>query len=401
MVAFGSGLSAASSAAMAAREAARGALAHLKGTTPKLAIVFASPSYADVDQAARAVRDVIGDAQIIGGTSAGCVCEGDQIAKVGVSVVLLGGADIEVESRVAALGSASYVEVVPVAERIARAADAAAAKGLPNFACLVLAPAYGMDGEALVAAVRKGAGAHAQLAGAITGNDLGIEPPRVFFGDELRSDVVVVTGLYTKQPVGIAARHGWSPTGPIHTVTRAEGTHLVELDGRPTIEVWLEDVRAAGGDPPSEPELVVRYLEHHYPIGIVPDANRAHANGELVARAPASLRPNGAVRMSASIAEGTRVQIIEASRENLLRASHGAAADAALRVGEGPVVGALVLTCSARLAVLGDAFAQEPAEITRTLGAPIGGVCVWGEIARNLRDSDAFFNTTVVVMAFG
>jgi hypothetical protein len=64
------------------------------------------------------------------------------------------------------------------------------------------------------------------------------------------------------------------------------------------------------------------------------------------------------------------------------------------------VSGALVLACSGRLGALGDSFAEEPKEIRAHVGAPIGGACVFGEIARNLRDVDAFFNTTAVVIAF-
>ena len=101
MIAFGSGMSAASTATAAAYEAATVALLALEGRTPKLAIVFASVSYPDVDNAARVVRNVVGDAQIVGGTSGVCVFGGDRIAPRGVSVVLLGGDGLEVESRTA------------------------------------------------------------------------------------------------------------------------------------------------------------------------------------------------------------------------------------------------------------------------------------------------------------
>ena len=59
-----------------------------------------------------------------------------------------------------------------------------------------------------------------------------------------------------------------------------------------------------------------------------------------------------------------------------------------------------MLACSGRLAALGETFAEEPAGIRSELDAPIGGACVFGEIARNVRDVDAFFNTTAVVVAF-
>jgi len=402
MITFGSGMSTAPSAVTAAREATERALAVSGGARAKLAIVFASVSYPDVEGATRAVRALTGDLLIVGGTSGACVIGATGIAPRGVSVVLLGGDDLEVESLTAPRLSAALLETVPVADRIARAADAAALQGFGHFACLVFAPGLLVDGEALVAAVRKGAGARAQLAGALTGDDLTMDRAKVFFGDELRDDCTVITGLFTRAPIGIAARHGWRAVGPLRTVTRAEGIHLGELDGRPALDVWLEDARAAGADVPAARKDIPLYLANHYELGI---ANGSHprialdgSDHELVARAPFALRDDGAVQLSASIAEGTTVRVLHASREDLLRASREAARSARERAG-GALSGALVLACAGRLAALGDSFAEEPAAIARSVGAPIGGACVFGEIARNVRDTDAFFNTTAVVVA--
>lgn len=405
MVAFGSGMSAAATAVRAAGEAARAAMKTLGKAPPKLAIVFASVSYPDVEDVARAVRSVVGDVHIVGGTAGACVFSSEGTAPRGVSVVVLGGDDIEAVSRTASCRSASLVETVPAAEEIARAADRAASRGLPHFACLGFAPGIFVDGEAFVAAVRKGAGAHAQLAGALTGDDFTMDRPKVLFGDSLRDDITVVTGIFTKNPVGIAARHGWRAVGPVRTVTGTDGIHLVELDHRPALEVWLEDACNAGATPPPDRKDLALYLANHYEIGIA-DASQSKIRigeedpRELVARAPFGIRSDGALKMSASIAEGSYVRVLHASRSDLLRASSEAAAAAVAQVGQ-RVSGALVLACSGRLACLGDAFPDEPTEIQKRIEAPIGGACVFGEIARNVRDADAFFNTTAVVVAFG
>ena len=396
-------MSAALTATQAAREAAEQALAMLRGQTPKLAIVFASVSYPDVDAAARTVRNVVGDAQIVGGSSGACVFGGDRVASCGVSVVLVGGDGLEVEARTAQLVSSTLLETVPAAEKVAQAAARAARRGFPHFACLVFAPGIFVDGEALVAAVRKGAGANAQLAGALTGDDFTMDRPRVLFGDELHNDCVVVTGLFTKTPIGIAARHGWAAVGPVRTITRADGIHLLELDGRPALDVWVEDAVRAGAKPPEDRKDLALYLANHYELGIADSSQsriplRDDAR-ELVARAPYAIRADGAIQMSGSVSDGTHVRVLHASRNDLLKASSEAAAAAVQRAGA-PVAGALVLACSGRLAALGDAFPEEPAGIRLQIDAPIGGACVFGEIARNVRDVDAFFNTTAVVVAF-
>jgi hypothetical protein len=401
MLIFGSGMSTALCARDAAHEAAEQAHHAFKNETPKLAILFASIAYEDIEAAPAAVRDVVGNVPIVGGSSGACVLGPNSVASRGVSLVLLGGDDIEVASTAAALGSPALVDVVPAAQEIARAADNAAEKGLEHYACLVFAPGIFVDGEALVAAVRKGAGARAQLAGGLTGDELTMDRPKVFVGDELRADRAVLTGVFTRKHIGISARHGWLPVGPNRTVTRAEGQVLLELDHRPALEVWLEDARAAGATPPKETKDIALYLANHYEIGLT-DARTTAADvqrGELVARAPWAIGSDGAVKLSASIAEGRMVRVVHASRKDLLRASTNAAADAVMRAGS-QVAGALVLACSGRLAALGDDFPEEPALIRQRIAAPIGGACVFGEIAKNERDIDAFFNTTAVVVAF-
>lgn len=382
-------------AAEAAREAKRpfdaGGVTH----TPKLAIVFASVSYEDADDAARVVRDVVGDIPTVGGTSGACVLGPTSVASRGVSVVLLGGDGIEIATHTAELdGSDDLVSVVPAARAIETAADDAAKRGFGHYACLVFAPGIGVDGEVLVAAVRKGLGARAQLAGGFTGDDLTMDRPRVFVREELRRGQVVLAGLFTKKHVGISARHGWRAVGPERTITRADGPTLIQLDGRPALDVWLEDARKAGAVLPDRKDLLL-YLANHYEIGLMDRSTKT----EIVARAPWALNADGSVTLSGSVGEGRQVRVIHASRKDLLRASTNAASDAVMRAGSA-IAGALVFACAGRLAALGDEFPKEPRLISERVAAPIGGACVFGEIAKTERDADAFFNTTAVVVAF-
>lgn len=394
MPSFGSG----TATGISAEVAARAALARAKQSSsarPKLAIVFVSVSYDDAHRAAEIVQADIGaDVPLIGGTSGGSLIGDDGVTTRGVSVILIGG-NVEVASASAPIDSPLLFGVVPVAERVARAADDAARRGFAHYVCLVFAPGIFVDGEALVAAVRKGAGARAQLAGGLTGDDLKMERPRVFADGELRHDRVVVTGLFTRKPVGIAARHGYEPIGPVRTITRSDGPYLLELDGRAAVDVWLEDVRRGGGTPPSATKDIALYLANHYVLGLADVSTSAR---ELIARAPFIIRDDRTIQLSAAIPEGTHVRILHATRQDLLRASTDAATDAVMRAG-GRVAGAIVLPCSGRLAALGDGFPGEIARIRERLGAPVGGACVYGEIARNPRDFDAFFNTTVVIIA--
>ncbi|AKU94577.1 hypothetical protein AKJ09_01241 [Labilithrix luteola] len=375
----------------------------LDGRSPTLAVVFASRKYEDVDEVVRAVHAVTGPVAFVGGTSGGRVLGPRADAPFGVSVVLLGGDDLDVSVRSVEVSSTDLLEVVPIAEEIARDADEAASRGYENYACLVFAPGLSIDGECLAAAVRKGAGARAQLAGGLTGDDLAMDDRALVIAEgELRSAAVVLCGIFSKRAIGIAARHGSHPVGPIRTVTRMEGRVLVSLDDRPALDVWLEDARQAGAEPPADNRDVAFYLANHYDLGIVPGPLRQSSppcERELVARAPQAIADDGGVTLSASIAEGTHVRVMNTKPEDSVRAAREAAALARSRV-DGPIAGALVFPCSGRLAT-GPAFAEEISTIRHEIGAPIGGSCVYGEIARNVSDADAFFNSTTVIVAFG
>jgi hypothetical protein len=401
MIRFGSAINDGGSASEAARKAARAARAGMGDVPPKIALVFASAAYDDLDQVPLELEGELGGAPIIGGTSGGCVFGPRGISARGVSVVVIGGDGISATVVSESVRSSELLEAVPLGEQIARAGDAAAQEGRTEFTCLAFAP-FSVDGEAFVAAVRKGAGARAQLAGGLIGDDLTFDRARVFAKGGASADRMVLAGLFTRTPLGVAARHGWSPAGPTRTITRTEGCWLVQLDGRPAFDVWLEDTRAVGGNPPpGRGRDVAVYLANHYELGLdvgslLPLSTAAVL--EPIIRAPFSIRHDGAVLLSASVAEQTPARVMHAEPADLLRAAH-AAAESARGAAGGGVAGALVFACSGRLAALGDRFVEEQRAIADRIAAPIGGSCVFGEIARARRDVDAFHNTTVVVAA--
>lgn len=396
---FGAGAAHGPDATVAARTAAIEACAGFGQGTPKLAVVFASPSRADGPALVQAVRSVAGDVRIVGGTSGGRLFSPSGVSSEGVSVVLLGGDDLRIATRAVRIEGPELFAVVTAAGEIAKAADEAAKAGFDHYTCLVFAPGTRVDGEAFVAAVRKGAGARAQLAGGLTGDDLTFDRSGVLADDQLRDDHVVLVGIFTRKPIGIAARHGWQPIGARHLVTRAEGDVLRELDQRDALTVWLEEIRRTGATPPtSTPELGL-FLANRYELGLTDPGSKAVKVGELVIRAPMRVLEDGSVKLSGSIGEGLGAYVMQAGHKDILRASTDAAADASMRA-RGQVAGALVLSCAAHISMLGDDLERQRELIADRVGAPVGGACVFGEIAKNERDLDAFFNATVVVVAF-
>jgi hypothetical protein len=392
-IAFGSAIADSPRAESAAEAATRDALAQLRGAKPALAIVFASAAYEDLDAVPGAVARVLGDTPVLGGTSGGCLIGPHGIIARGVSVVLLGGPGLEAVCVSGKARTPELHEAVPLAAKLAAAADDAAKRGLGEFTCLAFAPDMSVDGGALTAAVRKGAGARAQLAGGLTGDELTFDRSRVFAGGESAGDRFVLAGIFTRTPLGVAARHGWRPVGPERAITRGDGAWLVTLDGRPAIDVWREDASAAGAQPPTgRGDDLARYLANRYALGLFyPDGR------EPVVRAPFGIRKDGAVLLATSVPERAIARVVHATTVELLAASRDAAR-LATEATCGVPAGAIVLACSGRRVAMGDSFSEESRAIATEVGAPIGGSCVFGEIARTRRDVEAFHNTTAVVI---
>jgi hypothetical protein len=394
MIRFGAAIVEENAAESSAEAAALDARAQLGDARPVIAIAFASVAYEDFSAAPRVVSRVLGGVPVVGGTAGGCLIGPGGVASRAVSVVVLGGDEIEAKVVTAKLRSPDLLEVVPAAKQLAQAADEAAGRGLTEFTCLVFSPGFGADGESLVAAVRKGVGPRVQLAGGLTGDDLTLDRARVFVDGESTGDAAALAGIFTTQPLGLAARHGYGAIGTTHRVTRSDGPWLVELDGRAAFDVWVEEARNAGLDVPKGrgPEVAV-YLANHFSLGVL-DNKRT----EPILRSPTGIG-GGTVRLSGGVGEGKRTRFMLPLRNGMLEASAAAATAAQKAAGAGGIQGGLVLACTGRMITLGSDFPRETSVIAKSLGAPIGGVCVFGEIARARRDTEAFHNATTVVLA--
>ncbi len=392
MFRFGAAISTSSGAAEAAREAAALARTRLGDTTVAMGLVFASASYDDVDAVPRAVEPELGGAPLVGGTSAGAVFDEHGVARRGVLVALIGGKDVRASAVSAPVSSAELLEAVPAAAGILAEADAAAREGFEEALCLAFAPGIRVDGDAFVAAVRKGTAARLQLSGGLTGDDFTFDRARVFADGCAHADRVVLGGLFTRPRVGIGTRHGLQPIGPARRVSGTDGPWVLALDGRPAVDVWTEDARASGGVPPADLEQRKVYFANHFPLGM-----EVATLSEPVVRIPMQFRDDGAVRVGI-LGEGARVRVMRTTVKDMLDASRSAAELARERLREPPAA-ALVFACAGRLAVLGERFGEEPRSIGRALRAPVAGACVFGEIARAHREVDAFHNHTAVVVA--
>lgn len=368
------------------------------GTDPKLAVVFASQKLEGIGSIADRIRARLPGVPFVGGTSAGGLFDTTRYSELGVSVSLVGGSDLATTTRAVMVSSSEAIEVAAATREVRKIADGHARDGRGELACLAFAPSRSIIGDALVAAMKKGATTNAQLAGALVSNDNETSGGLVWSdaGGVSATDVVVA-GLFTERCLGVSARHGWSPIGKTHRVTRSEGARIFTLDDRPAIEVWLEEARAHGGLPPSDDTLAL-FLASHYELAIL-GTEGPRADGEPIVRGSRLVHDDGSVDLFGSVPEGAMVRLVGASAESLFAGAKLAATRAVEGAG-GNISGALGLLCAGRRMRLGDIYREEPRLIAKTLGAPFGGTSVNGEIALARRDANGFYNSTAVVIAF-
>lgn len=266
--------------------------------------------------------------------------------------------------------------------------------GYPHRASIVLLDALAGHGEeaALILANTLG---EAPLVGGAAGDDLAMKQTLVGLGGNVKSDSIAVATIFSRVPLGIGVRHGHQPlSSQEHRVTRADGSVVLEVDGRPAWDVWLEHsgkrARELGLDPEGQPGAYLLRFEAGLRIG-----------DEFKVRAPLAPKPGGGILFATPMLEGTLFHIMESDAAKQVDSAVEAARRARSALGGAEVAGALVFDCICRKIILGDGYSSMLGRVSAELGsAPLAGFATYGEIAMNSGDMSGFHNTTTVVLAF-
>lgn len=363
----------------------------LGDTQPALICVFASTAQ-PLAEVMKAVAEKFPAACVTGASTAGEFTQTEE-AKGSACVFAVGG-DV-----IAKGGFSSGLSHSPeAAVRDALSQLPATPDGFPfATAIMLLDPLTGRGEEAtLLAATMLGEGV--PLAGGAAGDDLAMRSTVVGLGNQVASDSVVLLKLFTKTPLGLGVCHGHRPLSPPLRVTKAEGSLVHEIDGRPAWQVWVEQAGAAataqGLDPAALSEDEVGGFLLRYEAGLA-------AGRDFKIRAPLARTPSGALSFACGIPEGAELRITESVPERQIDSARAAAERALQALANRPVAGALVFDCICRNLILGERFQEAVQAMSTTLGgARLAGFETYGEIALEAGDMSGFHNTTTVVLAF-
>ena len=381
---------AAGSATEASATLINGLRSRLDGRHPSLVMVFASMSQ-PLAETAGALTRAFPQATVLGTTTSGEFTEGGD-TKDAVSAVAVAG-DLMVKSGIGVgLAEAPEAAVRAALEDIPRSVD-----GYRYRTGLLLLDPLSGNGEIATLFCASMLGEDIRLAGGAAGDDLNMSRCEVSCGERVASDAIVAAVIYSNSPLGVGVCHAHRPISEPLSVTKAEGGTVMEVDGRPAWDVWVEQTRGAaakvGLDPATLAEDQVGAFLLRYEAGLA-------SGDEFKIRAPLSRGADGSLSFACGIPEGAKIRITESHPKEQIDAARTAARRAKAQL-HGEPAGAIVFDCICRNLILGDDFGVAIRGISDELGGvPLAGFETYGEIALDAGDLSGFHNTTTVVLAF-
>jgi len=365
MWAAGAGFSNQRDAEAAAREAAAQASAAAGGADA--ALLFAGPDHRGAARKLVAAACAeLGTSRVAGGLAHGVIGAGqEQEGGSGVSVLAVRGLD------------AQTIWVPELADREDVAADEIAERlhgGARESDLVVLIPdPRALQPDALLARVRDAVGV-AGVVGAGAGDPIS-DAPLVWCGREIAEGGLSGLVLRGARARRIGVTQACRPVTTLLTVTRAQGPWVLELDGRPALEVYREAAREPLADD-------LRRAASFVLAALPRDAAAPLEPGGYLVRNIAGFAPDAnAFAIPAAVEKGDRIALVhrepETAREDLKAML--------ARLGSDPPGLALYFDCCARGAGFFGVPGLESAYLEQALaGSPLVGMfgsCEIGPIA--------------------
>ncbi len=351
----------------AGKEAALAALKDAGIEEADIAMVISSSVF-DQPAILKGMRAALGAAPIVGCTSAGSIT-GDGVQEQAVSVLVLKSDQAKfIPVKITGIGAGMNAAGKKFAEALK-------ASGEDVRMAFIFSDALAGNGTDLVRGILEVMGSTFQLGGGAAGDDLNFKKTWQFFNDEALTDALVGFGIAGGLPIEVGADHGWQPIGNARIATKAEGTKLIELDGKPAFQIYQDYFGARATDFKKALSLAAV----SYPLGM-----KSPGSGEqIMIRAPLAVGDDGSIVCGAEIVPGAQIYLMIGtlsgvlwSAEQTAKSLMGSTSGASRRV-------IFVSDCVARKILLGER-GQEEIALLKSIGGPtavIFGFYSYGQIA--------------------
>jgi PAS domain S-box-containing protein len=385
-------------------EAARQAMTGVDEGRPLSAVlVFASVCY-DLEEMLRGIHSVVGQAPVLGATTAGEICDGPQQGSVVVTVlaspylrVQAGvGEGVSRDWRGALAQALSAPEVQPFFSPEENTIWPELTRQGKSAFALLFSPGQTQRADSLSPEILEELQRLSQgmlpIFGGSSADDWRLQTNYVLWNGCAYPDSLLVAVFETRLRFGTALAHGFRPSRRQATVTRAQGYDVLELDGEPAADVYARLI----GVPRAELEGKHLTLATDQPVG-TPDLY-----GQYNINVACTFTPQGGVRFALPVAEGTILTIIEADRDSMVAAGQDALRKALIRGHVGDPALAIVFSCALRTRILKDRTGEEIARMRDMLpGVPLVGFYSFGEQGLADGGANCHNNEVITILVLG
>jgi hypothetical protein len=382
----GIGTSKAEDAGTAGRTAAAAAMAQLAGASPALVLAYASVAY-DLPALLAGIREETGGAPLAGATTCGQFQRG-QLEPPGLAVTVVVLTAGPYRFGVASGGNLRD-DPGGLGRELARTARDAAGPGRRDHAAmLLLCDGLTESQQPLLSGIYRVTGAAVPVVGGAAGDDMRMRATYVFHDDQVRGDAAVAVWIDSDWPLGVVARHGWKPRSLPMMITEADGTLVHTIAGRPGTTVFRENTDIAEAGDQMVPVRQGGWYAAHALGLIEPDGSQL-IRGVYV-------DDNHQLRTFVPLPPYSAVQTVSCQQDDLLAISDTIASEA---LGGRDAAVLLAFSCVARLDILRDRSAEEPARLQAAAGqVPTVGFYTYGEFARTSGVA-GYHNATLAAIA--
>ncbi len=268
----------------------------------------------------------------------------------------------------------------------AETARTRAGEARDHSALLLLADGLRAYGRAFARGVYDVTSALVPLVGGAAADDMQGRATWTFGEGVARTHGITAIWIDSDVPIGVAAGHGFRPVGCPHVVTKVDGCRVVELDGRPALEIYLGEL---GGRLPASVALQPHHVPSH-PLGAV----TVSGHHDLFPVAPSGT----GLMARTEVPEDTLIEVMCTDGHGLVDGARRAGLDAVAQLVAPPRL-ALAFSGVDRVPLLGGVSEAQTAGLLEGLdGAPLAGFHAYGEFARRIGPG-GFHMTSVSVLA--
>jgi hypothetical protein len=349
-----------------------------------LLVMFVSADQ-DLSAVVRAAQSEAAPAHVVGCTSTGGFTESALVASGCVAALLPG----EERSFGVCHAKRDGADIAGSARIAAQTARDRAGDRYPHSVLLLLADGLTPDQREIARGAYEVTTAKVPFVGGVAADDLQWERTFTFGEDRILADGLLAVWINSASPIGVGVDHGWRPIGRPMLVTRAAGTVVYELDGKPALEAYLAE-QGEGLDA-GVPDFFLKVM--HSPVGC-PNGRGRYDVRQLHAYLP----EGGGINFNAGVSEQSILQVMTGDSHTFIVGARRAS-EKAMAIRGRPANLALVFSCGSRIPLLGDRAIEEVEAIAAGLGsATVCGFYTFGEFARTT-GSSGFHNSSVAVLA--